>query len=431
MDAFTIDNFDINTLASQLKENEKYLVNVNNTTNDLVERFTFNIVNYHALQRNIDINNDTHSIEICLCNNNTFQNDFDKKLKCSPIFSIILFLNENNEPFILTKIDTESYKYKEIPDVNNLYVIVPQTNNHIIFDSSKYYGNILFSETKYVKINVWDKKLNDHVKYNTIDGHCLNHELSINPIDKSLLSKTIIDYTIMETLLYDKTSDRFSKLKTLYEVILNNKDSHIFNITITKFDNNNNYENLENEYGTIAKDLYPFYNNKISLDESNRFYNNKILQKLLSIDTCYWIIDEAEKKKWSDSPYPNYHDYMNIENLPSVMNYVLYVSRFWLSQIRNLYDMNNVNINIKDIFITKYSKHMIGSKKNIDNTFLTINIQLNDEVDYIGGDIDIENYNIKLKQGDLLVYNGKKLRSNGNVTDGTKYVLVLFTEVNF
>ena len=431
LNTYTIDGIDCCLLSETLKENVKYFVKFSDKNADLLEAFVYNIVNYHLTDRNFVLNKLTHSVEVSLCSDLNLSNEFDKKTKDSPIFTILVFLSDDN-PILFTTIDTESYKYKEIPDKNNLFVVVSKKNNHVIFDGSKYYGKLLSEPCKILKINIWDKQLNDRIEYSAMDIFQVNNAFNISLTDLRPFEKTIIDNNIMETVLYDKSSDRVSKLKTITDLIVNNKNISTFEITVKKTNFNDiNEESLEDKFGAISKDIMTFYKKDISMNNDNRFNNNKLVQNLLSLDTCYWIIDEAEKKKWSDSPYPNYHEYMNIENLPSVMNYVLYVSRFWLVQVRKLYDMDNININIKDIFIAKYNKHMSGANKFSDDTFLTLNIQLNDDVDYIGGEILIDEDSIKLKQGDLLVHNGKKLRTSGRVSDGIKYMLVLFTDIVF
>jgi predicted 2-oxoglutarate/Fe(II)-dependent dioxygenase YbiX len=100
--------------------------------------------------------------------------------------------------------------------------------------------------------------------------------------------------------------------------------------------------------------------------------------------------------------------------------------------IKKIYNCENVKFSINDIFISKYTKEKINETQSKDSSFLTLNIQLNDEIDYIGGEIIFSDYpheKMIIHQGDMIIYNGNKLRTKGGVSDGVKYVLVLIIEI--
>jgi hypothetical protein len=181
----------------------------------------------------------------------------------------------------------------------------------------------------------------------------------------------------------------------------------------------------------LAKDIFPFVNkdDDTIIDSDNRFYKIKLMTDILSHEICYWIINESEKvKEWNPSPYKNYDNYLNIEKLPHILNFILYISNFWIVNINKLYDLNNKNlrINIKDIFVSKYCKSNIDNDYYIDNSFLSLNIALNEITDFTEGEIKFDDLNkIKLNQGDSVIYSGKTERTKGSVSDGVKYVLVL------
>jgi hypothetical protein len=85
----------------------------------------------------------------------------------------------------------------------------------------------------------------------------------------------------------------------------------------------------------------------------------------------------------------NYQNYINVEKIPAVLNFVLYVSNFWLSCIRDFYDIKSLDLNVREIFVSKCKPTVnINTQiKNKDETFLTLIIQLNDNVDFEGGEI--------------------------------------------
>ena len=420
-----------------LKENTSYVLGKKKVYSGF-EKYINQVVDYHLV--GINHNPDNICVEFGLYNNSNMAIEFDKKTKKNPLFSIVSIFDEHSCPLIFTNIDIETYKYKEYTDENKITVTIPVKNTHIVFDSSKYYGGLTLdnnndvpSSSQYLKINIWDIVITDSPIY--IDEEAddstseLFSDLSINIVPKTLVHTSITDDNLMEKILYDLTKTPLNKLNEL----LNATVGSCFNINIKSSNSEKlDFTILENKYGNVAKDIFPFINTEIELDENNRFHNNKLIQNMLSKDVCYWIINECEKqKKWSDSPYVNYKEYLNIETFPAIMNFVLYISGMWLSEIRKLYDIDTININIRDIFLAKYIKSDNNNflVRNKDDTFLTLNVQLNSEVDYKGGEITIDNSKIQTKQGDMLVYNGKKMRTNGMVSDGVKYMLVFFTDI--
>jgi hypothetical protein len=117
--------------------------------------------------------------------------------------------------------------------------------------------------------------------------------------------------------------------------------------------------------------------------------------------------------------------------MPAILNFLLFVSNFWLVEIKKLYHCENINLNINDLFVSKYTKESMNDVMNPDGSFLCLNIYLNSNIDYINGEIcfNDNDQKIMIQQGDALIYNGKKLRTKGCVNDGAKYVLVFMLEI--
>ena len=156
----------------------------------------------------------------------------------------------------------------------------------------------------------------------------------------------------------------------------------------------------------------------------------------MSPDVTYWILNECFKySHWKQSKYKNYEYQVNLETFPHILNYILFIGNFWLLEIRKLYGIpNKLNLNIKEVFISKYTHNKIIKQKSSDGSFLIMNIQLNDKVEYTNGDINFENSmneeeQIHLNKSDCIIYNGKKMRTPGNVSYGEKYVLVIIIEL--
>ena len=363
---------------------------------------------------------------------NKMMSDYNKKLKTGPRLSILTFFTDCNDYVVCTNVDSEMYKYKEILDDNLIAVSIPKTNTQIVFDSSKYYGlynNSEKTENKrvYLKINLWDNSESLYSEY-IPPPICLEQGFDYKLDISEIYAKSVIDYSdtnLVEKVLYDNDCrDVFEK------IIEETKDNMIVVHNINK--KHVDFIEIKKIYGELAEDLFQFRTaDIISITETNRFYRNKIFQKVLSHDVCYWMINESEKNKWIENLYPNYHNSIVLDTMPHILNFVLFVSKFWLIELRKVYNLeyNNINLNIRDIFITKYTKTTQFIKNHLDNTFFTLKILLNDRIDFKGGELLINNDSIQLIQGDGLFHSGKNICNYSNISEGEQYVLVMFIDI--
>lgn len=339
----------------------------------MVELFTvetidiFQIVSFHAPNK---------KYEIIDFSSNKMNVDYVKKKY--PLLSIIIPSGQ----CIFTEITLDMYKYKNISNKNTIYVINPEENTYVLFDSSKFYCG------KGTKINVYEE----------IDDNNIYNESYIIT-EKSLIeSETNID---LKKIMYDQINFVLNpgKLSNLY--------------------NENNYTKLYETYGSIVDDLIPYIENN-QIDSKNRFNRMKVVKNVMSKDVCFWIINECEKQQWIDCKYLNYPICVSIEKIPGVLNYVLYTFNYWITHIKSLYEMN-VKLNVKDIFIAKNNNSQKRIEKINDDAFIALNIQLDD----INNSIIYNNDSIQLEQGDMIVYNKKTLREKCN-----NYVLVIMIDFN-
>jgi hypothetical protein len=453
MESQTIESWIIKTTEiPQIDEinewlsNNKYLLNTNKTEYDIIEKYVCEIALFHIKEKNIEYDPllSTHYIEFSLLNEERFIIDYEKPKKKYPLFSTITYLSDEYNPLIFTNTDMEAYKYKELKDEETILCSIPQKNTHILFDSSKYYGFLYGDKPRplCLKINLWNIKPQNTTIYSptsTNTTRTILHENNLRLVfekqnDNICQEKLINNKNILESLLYNTEVEQVDKITTLVNKYRNPTESQEKNIkNIIKINNifkNLNYSVLQEKYGKNTEDLYPFINEEIEMNETNRFNKVITIRNILSKDVCYWIINETEKmNKWATSSYKNYSTYLNVENLPSVLNFILFVSNFWLQKIKELYEVENINTNIKDIFISKCTKDDKSTKKNKDDSFLTLNIQLNDTVDFQEGKIEFTEGEYMLQQGDMIIYGGKKERTNGSVIDGIKYVLVIMIDL--
>lgn len=415
---------------------KKKLLNKNNFNN--TEQAIFNIAAFHLNQKGIVNTNDTYIDFSIETENYNFKIDFNKYVKKYPILSIFTFLDDDVNPLILTGIDLEMYKFKEIPSDPSFRSIIPSKNSQIVVDTSKYYGfyKINDKNSRILKINIWDFDITSQIPL-YISENSANTEIVINNSSTiSLLNihtqyENVVYKNMIEFFLYEEDNKQIFILDNIFKkyeknstILISNRANDYYDIDI-----------LKEKYGDVAYDIAPFVN-KFTHDDydikSNRFYKNKIIQNILSKDICYWIINECEKVNFEISKYHNYNTYLNIEKMPSILNFLLFITNFWLLDIKKIYGCENIAYNMYDIFVSKYTKDTVCLDKHQDNSFLTLNIYLNDIIDYKDGEIifEDESEKIHINQGDMLIYNGKKMRTNGSVSDGVKYILVIMIEVS-
>jgi hypothetical protein len=428
---YTENNFDISDVFENV--NDITLLLNSDKLETIAEKYVFQVAQFYMLKKNIAWDSNVHHV--------SFSRNIDMlTVDESAILSILIFPEENNNPIIFTNVDSEDYKYKDFPEENTVTICIPNRNNHIVFDSSKYYGaysrkplNQKFSSG--IKINVWDHKPDNLAYYNAT----ISEPVDINQFyldtyqqNTTIHNETIYSSNLLEELLFNSTTSNVP-IDNILSKYNSAPNTIIVNNTNNKFD----YLYFTEKYGAIASDIYPFYDtNTTKIEESNRFYRKKIVQNILSHDVCYWIINECESQQlWNDNcPYGNYNTYLNLDKLPSITSFILYVCNFWLMYIRKTFDMEsyNVNLMIRDIFISKFSKKIVNNDvKQVDNTFLVLTIYLNDKLDYVGGEIIFDNDEdqIVLNQGDMLIHNGKIARTKGDVSDGERYALVILVDI--
>lgn len=463
-----------------LTKNEKYTLNVETLKNE-TETHILNVIGFHyqQYQKHTCITNDEptiwhKNIDIdyqYITNSNNHYFEYDKNKKTHPLFSVIYFGNDETGTIISSSLDIETYKYKEIPNDKQIVFSVLNKNDYLVFDSSKYHRN-LNKHQPYLKINVWKKQKLDNYNLHPCEFTSLPKgeiSTSTNGVflpkeNTDIIYGNIYQPYIYEKILYDDVIDN------LYEQIFSQfVNGSICGLIVVNIKNTEkkSIEYLTEKYGLeIARDIYPFvcnntlpsntptnatyYTNNIILPE-NRFQTNKIIQNLLSTDVCYWIINEChsafggihnislkgecqKNNQWETTGYKNYGKTIDLEKIPSVFNFIMFVSNFWLNHIKTMFSISVIELNIKKCFVSKYSfdcpSEINKDEKNTDETFFTLNIQLNDTNDFKGGEIIFDETNkILLKQGDLLLYNGKKERTNGGICSGEKYVLVLFIDI--
>jgi len=421
-----------------LQSETKYVCSIKDP--NYLDEYIHTLVQFHSIKKNI-IYSETYTIQYELCNSNHLQVEYVKEKKKYPLLSILCFFLEHNSPILFSEIDMNEYKYKEFKNQNNIGIYHPEKGVHIVFDSSKYYGalnidtnvNNVNNVNKYLKINLWDIQIKDLV-FNTDISQQITEPIDIKEKNTSIFewNEEIYDNSAFENIIY-KTNDPLvmSKLSTIFSHRLKNT-----NLMIVRYNKKEgiNYLKLVSKHGDCIKDFISIIDDKLTIEQDNVCYKNKIIKNILSPDICYWILNECFiYKLWKLSTHKNYEYQVNLESFPHLLNYILFVLNFWLIEIRKMYSIpNTLNLNIKEIFIAKYSVNKIIKEKTCDGNFLVMNIQLNDTMEYKDGEI-IFNHGtdeiINLNACECIIYNGKKMRTPGNVSYGEKFVLVIMIEL--
>ena len=431
-----LNNDSLLSALTLLDNNKKYLLNYNDNINNfnVLEKYIYDLTTFHMNKKGIILDKHKHFIEF-----NIYKSNGNSKVHVykDSIFSTITALNDSSVPFFFTEIDTEQYKYKEIPNKNIVYFYYPTKNSHALFNSCKYYGGLKYNckESNIYLVTSLLESIQDYSNYYKKDNdlNLFNESLLFNE-NTNISTTNIHGVNLTEQLLYNNNNDKF---KELFHKFLKEDADHNLLIVNDLDRQHNDYMTLFDKYGETAIDIFPLIN-RLKLKENNRFLKNKIIQSVLSLDVCYWIINECEtKNNWIDDKLKDYNKILNVEDIPSVFSFILFVSNFYFINIRKLYNLNDdIKLNIKNIYVSKTQSFRKNSTTYIDGNLLTINIQLNDKKDYIGGEIvfyeetaETSSKNkILLNQGDMLIYNGLKPRTDNLIENGEKYVLVMDIE---
>ena len=140
-----------NECTSSIKSFQSYILNKKSENIDFIEKIVYDLSKFHLDNMNKDIRNENITIEFWFKANITYGKEIHidgdvngihhRGFSCSPLCSILVYLNDNENPTLLTNIDNESYKYKKITN-KELFIIFPKKLKSIIFDRSYYHSEI-------------------------------------------------------------------------------------------------------------------------------------------------------------------------------------------------------------------------------------------------------------------------------------------------
>jgi hypothetical protein len=157
-----------------LKYHSAYIVDKNKNRFDFIEKLVYDLSKFHLNHIKKDIDGDDIKIEFWFKTTDSYgrimHTDGDDnaialgKISPVPLMSILLYLNNNNNPTLITNIDEESYKYKNFTDENkNVSIVFPKKMRSIVFNGGYFHSEInLFNDENEIQelrnmlvIDVW------------------------------------------------------------------------------------------------------------------------------------------------------------------------------------------------------------------------------------------------------------------------------------
>lgn len=237
-----------------LKYHSAYILDKKKNRFDFIEKLVYDLSKFHLKNINKDVDGDDIKLEFWFKTTDSYgrimHTDGDDnaiaigKVSPVPLMSILLYLNNNNNPTLITNIDEESYKYKNFTDENkNLSIVFPKKMRSIVFNGGYFHSEInIFNDENEIQelrnmlvIDVWQN-------YNPIGLPIYKlHKYQSHMYDKNDESNYIIKRNTVakQISLYDSVlnNDFFSN-------ILYRNDNRHYKFLSKVFNKENIYEGL-------------------------------------------------------------------------------------------------------------------------------------------------------------------------------------------
>jgi len=425
-----------------------YLLDTNKLNYSVIEKFVYEIAAFHFNRLNIPFDENKY-VEFWLKHKSPIGNDnyhfdcdeYDKHVNnpsklITPLLSCIVYMNNNENPTIITNIDQETYNTANFNENNTLTLSFPKYLKHVTFDGGNNYHGILNisgnEDDRFIlAINLWEIKP-QFVPY-------FDYLTFINMlfIDK----KTRMEDMIINIDKNDKLIDICLDMKNRKTINLENRElinpEFFKNIFLNEHDNG-----LNNLYEIIKKDLTDFDtfyfnlpNNEVVDKEQHinkhliqfdmslpKFKQRIIIPNIYSSIICDWNIKEYEKHNAKQ-------DFIKIDELKDIFLFSIESFSMILHQITKYYCLNDQEItyNIVDTMIIKNYKGF-KSHEYKNHCDMIVNILLND--DFEGGGFCFEDgITSFLEKGSMIVYNSKVKNTMTDVTKGTQYILKICIQI--
>jgi len=390
------------------------------------ENYISNIMNYHIERLNLHKQSPKNTLEVQILKNpeNNIYPIFKKNETTVeyPILSCMVFLTDSELPFVITEIDIDNYKYKEFKKQDTLHMIFPKKNTHVVFNGSVCNGFIIpnpnskdadindKNSINAILINVWDSETENN-KPIKIENTTTTHFIPLN--NQIIWTNDFLTYNMYNNLLYMKkyTHEDMNPILELYNKYL---QQNWYIITKSEI-------NLKN--GEIFTNINSKNNNQSNF--KNRFLQRFTIKKLLSSNTCEWLINTAIKNDtlWeindtnlSSSHYQSYIHIMENKEMNSFTRTMLETVCDEINKSYNINIENNTNnkIEITDVLLVKYDKYNTKNNglKMYSNTddHVTAEIMLSslEQLNNKEGQLMFDDgLSVIINQGDMLIYSNQ------------------------
>jgi hypothetical protein len=410
------------TVQEELLLNETYNLYINKPSYTLIEKYIIDIIKYHLSQLQI-IDDNNYYIEFKL--NNTFvphKIDIIKNIT-PPLLSCIMFLSDNkNVPFIFTCIDHESYLYKKFEDNNELVICYPENTKHVTYDCNCYHGYINTRMDSITSNPLYF--LDIKVKYKTDEGNITNvisiyNNESINSshvITKITDKLPVYNYNVnkfkfINELLYDNNFYNVFKL----HLMLYNYNETIFKIELGENNKNNSMLLLEND------NCMNIYKNIKYTRFIQRFKINNAINQQISKTIIEHIHPTNSDKSYK--PEENIVE-LNMSTSNNIFPLCVYTLLPILQHITQLYNIENYEIDIKKIQVSRYTEKTCYAYTKEIQTLLSLSVCLHNDTKVKGEYYFQDGLCTTLCNGDAIVFSNIMQEPHGFlVSDGEMFVL--------
>jgi hypothetical protein len=425
-----------------------YLLNTNKSHFSIIEKFIYEIAEFHFNRLNMQFDNTKH-IEFWFktqadCNNFHFDCDeYDKNINqpeilSAPLLSCIIYLNNNDIPTVITNVKPPHNEQQKYTENNTFAVSFPKYLKHITFDGGNNRHGIskLFEadEIRYVlAINLWNKQptcvpyFNDSI-FKYIIYSETKEKIEMTNISKdekiidirldmkntktiTLTNQDVINPDFFEDIFNNGKHDGFFKIGEMIKEDLKDFDTFLFEFP----------ENMKKDCDNIFTKELTIFDTKLP-----KFKQRFVIPNLYSPIVCDWIVKEYEKYIESNKTD---NSIVAIEKLENVFSFVAETFSSILEKITKSYCLIECefNYNIVDVIIIKNNSN-IKYIECYDKCYdLKVNIALNDGFE--GGGFYFEDEITHfLEKGSVIIHNSKTKHSIAEIKRGTLYVFQIYIQ---
>jgi hypothetical protein len=424
-----IDELLLNNILLETKslENISFILNTKKTQFNLLEKFIYEISSFHLNKLNI-LDNSSVSIEFCFktqFNNNLVLETYENEI---PLLKTLTFLNESENFSIISNINNEDYKFKNFVNEKNICLCLHKKMNHLSFDGGNFFHTDLI------------KNINSNLENNN------NLILSINIWNNNLINKKIFDSQLIDNKFYNNNILSINEKNNIKNIKLENKqkyDSFFEKIFYLKY-----YELFNDLYNEINQEdrfnenfIFNFLNINAKLNiienldikqtintSSKKFIQRFNYKNFYNTFSCNWLINEINNYIINNTEFINNKNKINIENINSILNFVLFSFQQIIKFLCISYsiDENNNEFQISDIFIIKNinNDNLQDLSNNFEQDKSTFSIKILLNNNFSGGNLIFDDDLIYyLEKGEMIIHNGNDKCNFKSIENGTQYVL--------